>query len=249
MQEQYIDEAKELDGTATDTPESVQEQETPAAEVYTVGDKEFNSIDDVIAFAQATDTSYKNLQQLNGRQTNELGDLRKALDEIRVNTTPKEVEEQLPEYDPYDVNTVLPHISQIIKKEMAEARQIQEREITEKQRRDSQQKMIDSFIEKHPDLTTEELTQIAQFGDQRGIALIDDAYTLLTMEQEKKKAKADGVKEVTDKLTKADAVPTTLSNATGGNETSIDFDNISQDDWNSLSDDARKKALMETSHG
>lgn len=253
-QESYIDEAKELDGSAIDSPkENIDEQsvETPVNEptVFKVGDREFNSVEDVLSYAENTDKSYKNLQELNGKQTNELGDLRKSLDEIRVNTAPKEAEEQIPEYDPYDVDTILPHISQLVKKEMAVNAKIQEREITERRMKDSQQKMIDGFIEKHPDLSNEELTQIAQFGDQRGIALIDDAYTLLTMEQEKKKAKSEGVKEVTDKLTQADSVPTTLSNATGGNETAIDFDAINQADWNSLSDQVRMKALMNTPAG
>lgn len=250
-QKSYIDEDKELDGSATDSPDvNIEEQsvETPAEEptVFKVGNREFNSVDDVVEYAQNTDKSYKNLQELNGRQTNELGDLRKSLEEIRVNTAPKEAEVQLPEYDPYDVETILPHISQLVKKEMDEKSKIQEREITERKMKDSQQKMIDGFIEKHPDLSNEELTQIAQFGDQRGIALIDDAYTLLTMEQEKKKAKSEGVKEVTEKLTKADAVPTTLSNATGGNETAIDFDAISQEDWNKLPSDVREKALLDS---
>jgi hypothetical protein len=253
-QENYIDEVKELDGSATDSPEvnvEGQSVETPASEptVFKVGDQEFTSIEDIVSYAENTDKSYKNLQELNGKQTNELGDLRKSLEEIKVNTTPKEVETQLPEYDPYDVNTVLPHISQLVKKEMDAKSKIQEHETAKRRIKDSQQTMIDGFIEKHPDLSNEELTQIAQFGDQRGIALIDDAYTLLTMAQERKKAKSEGVKEVTDKLTQADSVPTTLSNATGGNETAIDFDAINQTDWNGLSDKVRMTALMQTPAG
>jgi hypothetical protein len=68
----------------------------------------------------------------------------------------------------------------------------------------------------------------------------------MTINQEKSKAKKEGVKEVTEKLTKADEVPTTLSNATGGNKTAIDFDAISQADWNKLPADVRMQALLET---
>ena len=68
----------------------------------------------------------------------------------------------------------------------------------------------------------------------------------MTLELEKTKAKTEGVKQVTDKLTQADEVPTTLSNATGGNKTAIDFDNLTQDDWNKLPDDVRMQALMES---
>jgi|TARA_R110000744_G_scaffold250752_1_gene366840 hypothetical protein len=255
MEEQtsYIDEAKELDGTAdTVTPESdvseQQAEETPVVETqnYKVGEQEFNSIDELVEYASNTDKSYKNLQELNGRQTNELGELRKSIDEVRLNTTPQEVEQELPEYDPYDLKTILPHISKQIEDKFASERKVQDREITEKKMKDAQQGMIDSFIKTHPDMSNEDLTAIAKYGDERGVALINDAYTLMTLEQEKSKAKTEGVKQVTDKLTQADEVPTTLSNATGGNKTAIDFDAISQDDWNKLPPDVRLKALQDS---
>lgn len=253
MEEQvnYIDEAKELDGTATDSPESnVVEQtaETPVEETtnYKVGDREFSSVDELVEYASNTDKSYRNLQELNGRQTNELGELRKSLDEIRANTTPKEVEPELPEYDPYDLNTILPHISKQIENKFAEERKVQEREINESRMKKAQQDMIDSFIKSHPEMSNEELQAVAKFGDERGIAQIEDAYMLMTIQQEKNKAKTEGVKQVTEKLTQADEVPTTLSNATGGNKTAIDFDAISQADWNKLPEEVRMKALMES---
>jgi len=253
MEEQvnYIDEAKELDGTATDSPESnVTEQtaETPVAEPqsYKVGNKEFSSVDELVEYASNTDKSYRNLQELNGRQTNELGELRKSLDEIRVNTSPKEVEPELPEYDPYDLNTILPHISKQIESKFAEQRKVQEREINESRMKKAQQDMIDSFIKSHPTMSNEALQAVAKFGDERGIAQIEDAYTLMTIQQEKSKAKTEGVKQVTEKLTQADEVPTTLSNATGGNKTAIDFDAISQADWNKLPEDVRMQALLES---
>jgi hypothetical protein len=253
-QESYIDEAKEVDGTAADSPESdVSEQtaETPAEETqsFKVGEQEFGSVDELIDYASKTDKSYKNLQELNGRQTNELGDLRKSLDEIRENTAPKAVEPELPELDPYDPNTFIPHISKQIEDKFAEQQQVQEREITARKIKDAQKEMINGFIEHHSDMTNEDLTAIAKFGDERGIAQIEDAYTLMTLEQEKSRAKTEGVKQVTDKLTQADEVPTTLSNATGGNKTAIDFDAISQDDWNKLPDDVRTQALEQSSPG
>lgn len=255
MEEQvsYIDEAKELDGTANEpvSPESnVSEQtaETPVEETksYKVGDREFNSVDDLVEYASNTDKSYRNLQELNGRQTNELGELRKSIEDIRANTAPKEVEQALPELDPYDPNSFTPHISKIVAKQFAEQRKIQEREINENRMKEAQQSMIDGFIKSHPNMSNEELQAVAKFGDERGIAQIEDAYTLMTLQQEKNKAKTEGVKQVTDKLTQADEVPTTLSNATGGNKTAIDFDAISQADWNKLPEDVRMQALMES---
>jgi hypothetical protein len=246
MEEQtsYIDPEKEISGTASDevSPEanvSQQEAETPAVEPqsFKVGDKEFTSVDELVEYASTTDKSYRNLRELNGRQTNELGELRKSLDE------------KLPEYDPYDINSVLPHISKQIEQKFAEERKAQEREMAARKTKNAQQEMIDSFIKKHPNLNNEELTAIAKFGDERGIALIDDAYTLMTINQEKNNAKKEGVKEVTEKLTKADEVPTTLSNATGGNKTAIDFDAIMQSDWNKLPEDVRRQALMDASSG
>ena len=255
MEEQvnYIDEAKELEGTATDTvaPESdVSEQTAETAveesQVYKVGDREFKSVNDLVEYASNTDKSYRNLQELNGRQTNELGELRKSLDEIRTNTAPKEPVQELPELDPYDPNSFAPHISKIVKEQFAEQRKIQEREINEKRMKQAQQDMIDGFIKAHPNMSNEELQAVAKFGDERGIAQINDAYTLMTLELEKTKAKTEGVKQVTDKLTQADEGPTTLSNATGGNKTAIDFDNLTQDDWNKLPDEVRMQALMES---
>jgi hypothetical protein len=245
MEEQtsYIDPEKEISGTASDevSPEanvSQQEAETPAVEPqsFKVGDKEFTSVDELVEYASTTDKSYRNLRELNGRQTNELGELRKSLDEIKMNVAPKEPEVELPEYDPYDINSVLPHISKQIEQKFAEERKAQEREMAARKT-------------KHPNLNNEELTAIAKFGDERGIALIDDAYTLMTINQEKNNAKKEGVKEVTEKLTKADEVPTTLSNATGGNKTAIDFDAIMQSDWNKLPEDVRRQALMDASSG
>jgi len=247
----YIDAEKEIAGTASDAPESnVSEQvaETPAAEpqAFKVGDQEFKTVDDLLSYANNTDKSYKNLREMNGRQTNELGELRKSLDEIRANTTPQVEEPKLPEYDPYDLNSVLPHISKQIEEKFASERKKQDKEITENKMKQAQQEMVDSFVKKNPTLSTEELTAIAKYGDERGISLIQDAYTLMTLEQEKTKAKTEGVKQVTDKLTQADEVPTTLSNATGGNKTKVDFDAISQADWNKLPEDVRLQALMET---
>ena len=163
-----------------------------------------------------------------------------------MNVAPKEPEVELPEYDPYDINSVLPHISKQIESKFAEERKVQEREIAARKTKNAQQEMIDSFIKKHPNLNNEELTAVAKFGDERGIALIDDAYTLMTINKEKSKAKTEGVKQVTDKLTQADQVPTTLSNATGGNKTAIDFDSISQSDWNKLPPEVRMQALLDT---
>ena len=71
----------------------------------------------------------------------------------------------------------------------------------------------------------------------------------MTLNQEKNKAKTEGVKQVTEKLTQAEEVPTTLSNATGGNKTAIDFDNLMQSDWEKLPEDVRRQALMDSSSG
>ena len=101
MEEQtsYIDPEKEISGTASDevSPEanvSQQEAETPAVEPqsFKVGDKEFTSVDELVEYASTTDKSYRNLRELNGSPTNELGELRKSLDAIKMNVAPKEPE-------------------------------------------------------------------------------------------------------------------------------------------------------------
>ena len=79
---------------------------------------------------------------------------------------------------------------------------IQEREINESRMKKAQQDMIDSFIKSHPEMSNEELQAVAKFGDERGIAQIEDAYMLMTIQQEKHKAKTEGVKQVTEKRAK-----------------------------------------------
>jgi valyl-tRNA synthetase len=147
------------------------------------------------------------------------------------------------------MNSILPHISKQIESKFAEQRKVQEREINESRMKKAQQDMIDGFIKSHPTMSNEELQAVAKFGDERGIAQIEDAYTLMTLNQEKNKAKTEGVKQVTEKLTQAEEVPTTLSNATGGNKTAIDFDNLMQSDWEKLPEDVRRQALMDSSSG
>ena len=53
-------------------------------------------------FAEERDKSYTNLQSLNGRQTNELGDLRKMVEELQSSIQPQKEPELEPEFDEYD---------------------------------------------------------------------------------------------------------------------------------------------------
>ena len=51
------------------------------------------------------------------------------------------------------------------------------------------------------------------------------------------------------KATEATKIPTTLSNVSTGNESDTDYDNLTPEQWSNLSDDVRKKALMEVTSG
>lgn len=113
---QYIDEEKEMSGeeysdseveespTNDETEVEAESTETPetAEQKLQIGENQFDSVDDLLKFAEERDKSYSNLQSLNGRQTNELGDLRKMVEELKESMEPEEEPEAIPEFDEYD---------------------------------------------------------------------------------------------------------------------------------------------------
>ena len=108
---QFIDKEKELSGEEYDESSPVNEEaeveaestETPESEQkLQVGDNQFDSVEELLKFAEERDKSYTNLQSLNGRQTNELGDLRKMVEELQTSMQPQPEPEIEPEFDEYD---------------------------------------------------------------------------------------------------------------------------------------------------
>ena len=113
---QYIDEEKEMSGeeysdseveespTNNETEVEAESTETPETEELKlqIGEQTFESVDELLKFAEERDKSYTNLQSLNGKQTNELGDLRKTVEELKTAITPQEEPEVEPEFDEYD---------------------------------------------------------------------------------------------------------------------------------------------------
>ena len=109
--------------------------------------------------------------------------------------------------------------------------------------------MMNDFIESHPELGQDELAKIAAFGDERGITFIEDAYNVWNIQNQPVKDEANSQVDKAKKATEATKIPTTLSNVSTGNESETDFDNLTPEQWSNLSDDVRKKALMEVSSG
>ena len=264
---QYIDEEKELTGeeysdseveespTNDETEVEAESTETPESEEQKlqVGDNQFDSVEELLKFAEERDKSYTNLQSLNGRQTNELGDLRKMVEELQTSIQPQEEPEIEPEFDEYDPAKQKEYIEFMAAKkaqDIIEQRfQAEEAKKAETEYNSAMDAMMNDFIEAHPELGQDELAKIAAFGDERGITFIEDAYNVWNIQNQPVKDSANTEIDKAKKATEATKIPTTLSNVSTGNESETDYDNLSPEQWANLSPEVRKKALMEVNSG
>ena len=264
---QYIDEEKELTGeeysdseveespTNDETEVEAESTETPESEEQKlqVGDNQFDSVEELLKFAEERDKSYTNLQSLNGRQTNELGDLRKMVEELQTSIQPQEEPEIEPEFDEYDPAKQKEYIEFMAAKkaqDIIEQRfQAEEAKKAETEYNSAMDAMMNDFIEAHPELGQDELAKIAAFGDERGITFIEDAYNVWNIQNQPVKDSANPEIDKAKKATEATKIPTTLSNVSTGNESETDYDNLSPEQWANLSPEVRKKALMEVNSG
>jgi type II secretory pathway pseudopilin PulG len=265
---QFIDEEKEMSGeeysdseveespTNKETEVEAESTETPETEEekkLKVGDNEFDSVEELLKFAEERDKSYSNLQSLNGRQTNELGDLRKMVEELKTSMEPQQEPEAAPEFDEYDPAKQKEYIEYMAAKkaqDMIDQRfQAEEAKKAETEYNSAMDAMMNDFIEKHPELDKASLEKIAAFGDERGITFIEDAYNVWNIQNQPVKDEANSQVDKAKKATEATKIPTTLSNVSTGNESDTDYDNLTPEQWSNLSDDVRKKALMEVSSG
>ena len=262
---QYIDEEKEMSGeeysdseeeespTNNETEVEAESTETPETEEekkLKVGDNEFDSVEELLKFAEERDKSYSNLQSLNGRQTNELGDLRKMVEELKDSMEPQQEPEAVPEFDEYDPAKQKEYIEFMAAKKAQDmiAQRFQAEE-AKTEYNSAMDAMMNDFIEKHPELDKVSLEKIAAFGDERGITFIEDAYNVWNIQNQPVKDEAKSQVDKAKKATEATKIPTTLSNVSTGNESDTDYDNLTPEQWSNLSDDVRKKALMEVSSG
>ena len=264
---QYIDEEKEMSGeeysdseveespTNDETEVEAESTETPETEEQKlqVGENQFDSVEDLLKFAEERDKSYSNLQSLNGRQTNELGDLRKMVEELKDSMEPQEEPEAVPEFDEYDPAKQKEYIEFMAAKkaqDMIDQRfQAEEAKKAETEYNSAMDAMMNDFIEKHPELDKVSLEKIAAYGDERGITFIEDAYNVWNIQNQPVKDEANSQVDKAKKATEATKIPTTLSNVSTGNESDTDYDNLTPEQWSNLSDDVRKKALMEVTSG
>jgi len=264
---QYIDEEKELTGeeysdseveespTNDETEVEAESTETPETEEQKlqVGDNQFDSVEELLKFAEERDKSYSNLQSLNGRQTNELGDLRKMVEELQDIIEPEEELEQVPEFDEYDPAKQKEYIEFMAAKkaqDMIEQRfQAEEAKKAETEYNSAMDAMMNDFIEAHPELGQDQLAKIAAFGDERGITFIEDAYNVWNIQNQPVKDSANPEIDKAKKATEATKIPTTLSNVSTGNESDTDYDSLTPEQWAKLSPEVRKKDLMEVNSG
>lgn len=260
---QFIDKEKELSGEEYDESSPVNEEaeveaestETPESEQkLQVGDNQFDSVEELLKFAEERDKSYTNLQSLNGRQTNELGDLRKMVEELQSSMQPQpepEIEPEFDEYDPAKQKEYIEYMAAKKAQDIIEQRfQAEEAKKAETEYNSAMDAMMNDFIEAHPELGQDQLAKIAAFGDERGITFIEDAYNVWNIQNQQPITDAPNSQvDKAQKATEATKIPTTLSNVSTGNESDTDYDSLSPEQWAKLPSDVRRKALMDVTTG
>lgn len=260
---QFIDKEKELSGEEYDESSPVNEEaeveaestETPESEQkLQVGDNQFDSVEELLKFAEERDKSYTNLQSLNGRQTNELGDLRKMVEELQSSMQPQpepEIEPEFDEYDPAKQKEYIEYMAAKKAQDIIEQRfQAEEAKKAETEYNSAMDAMMNDFIEAHPELGQDQLAKIAAFGDERGITFIEDAYNVWNIQNQQPITDAPNSQvDKAQKATEATKIPTTLSNISTGNESDTDYDSLSPEQWAKLPSDVRRKALMDVTTG
>ena len=260
---QFIDKEKELSGEEYDESSPVNEEaeveaestETPESEQkLQVGDNQFDSVEELLKFAEERDKSYTNLQSLNGRQTNELGDLRKMVEELQSSMQPQpepEIEPEFDEYDPAKQKEYIEYMAAKKAQDIIEQRfQAEEARKAETEYNSAMDAMMNDFIEAHPELGQDQLAKIAAFGDERGITFIEDAYNVWNIQnQQPIKDAPNSQVDKAQKATEATKIPTTLSNVSTGNESDTDYDSLTPEQWAKLPSDVRRKALMDVTTG
>lgn len=238
----YIDEEKEISGdTDTAELETTGEVETevktepPAQEEspsefeikedgkVRVGKEEFASVDVALK-------SFSDLRSFSGRQTTELGELRK-------NVEP----EKAPEYgdiDVYDQDSIIDAMKKVVHNEAPGVYQNILQSVQEKQH-------FDKLKEDNPTMTENDWTEVARFGDERGVRRFDDALTLMRMETNLKQANVNGRAEALAELSKDAGLPPVSKGASGGKQRDSDYyDNLSTEEWAALPDEERTSALQ-----
>ena len=260
---QFIDKEKELSGEEYDESSPVNEEaeveaestETPESEQkLQVGDNQFDSVEELLKFAEERDKSYTNLQSLNGRQTNELGDLRKMVEELQSSMQPQpepEIEPEFDEYDPAKQKEYIEYMAAKKAQDIIEQRfQAEEAKKAETEYNSAMDAMMNDFIEAHPELGQDQLAKIAAFGDERGITFIEDAYNVWNIQNQRSVTDAPNSQvDKAQKATEATKIPTTLSNVSTGNESDTDYDSLTPEQWAKLPSDVRRKALMDVTTG
>lgn len=260
---QFIDKEKELSGEEYDESSPVNEEaeveaestETPESEQkLQVGDNQFDSVEELLKFAEERDKSYTNLQSLNGRQTNELGDLRKMVEELQSSMQPQpepEIEPEFDEYDPAKQKEYIEYMAAKKAQDIIEQRfQAEEAKKAETEYNSAMDAMMNDFIEAHPELGQDQLAKIAAFGDERGITFIEDAYNVWNIQNQQPITDAPNSQvDKAQKATEATKIPTTLSNVSTGNESDTDYDSLTPEQWAKLPSDVRRKALMDVTTG
>lgn len=229
----------------SDTADDSGDTEGTDVAAIKVGEEEFSSVEDLVDAYGKTKKSYTEYRSLNDRQTNELGELRKTVEQVRDNQPKVETPmPAVPAFDAYDPDTVKANVEQWATERWTKLDKKRRTDETQTKIKSAYSSMLGKFSKDHPDLSRDEMMDVAKFADKRGITFIEDAYSVMNMRDNTRKAEEKGATEVAKKLKSATNVPQTLSSVGGSpSQTAPDIDRLSERDWSRLSSDERWKHL------
>lgn len=181
------------------------------------------------------------LQQLIGRQSQELGELRKLAE--------KPVEEPMPEYDPLDPESVQARDKYLLEQIKAlKTPSLTKEDILEAIREyDSikpEKDQIQTFVNDHPEMPAEQISLLANYADAKANML----GRAVTLEEALKEfsPSTNNTKEQVKAIEEAKKAPTTIKQAQSAAAAEVvSPETMTQAQWASLPEAERERLLME----
>jgi len=218
-------------------PEVTPEEEKPYEVLddgqVRIGKKTFPSVDEALK-------SHYNLEKVHGKQAQELGELRSQAVLPDDEKPEKETATELGEFNPYDEKDHTEYTTRVAKNASKEETVKIITEMIEKSR---QEQALRQFQTDNPDLTTEKLKDVAQYGADHNIESWDSAYKLMQYDENIKKAEAKGKAEILEQLDKKSPKTSLSGLSSGDSETKIDTEHLSQKDFDNLPPEERDRIL------
>ena len=237
----------ESETPSKDEPEISPEAEKPKEDVkdfefledgrVRVGKQEFASKEEALK-------SFVNLRGLKGRQDKEIHELRKQSFSKEDLPEEEHKEIELPEFTestPYNKEELTEFITAVTKNIASEQTG---NTMTQIMQRAKDERDKNKFVEDNPDLTSEQLSEVALYGDTHGIMSFQKALDDMRRPDDLKKAKLEGRAEILAELN-VKSPKKSLSDAggAGDSDTPPDIEDISPEAWDKMPQSERDKYL------